>query len=470
MATQERLGPVARLASIPSASRSAHGQVRSQVVRGRSERATATIGATPDRQDADVTGQAEGAPRTAPQAHRQRTAAVTSAILSRSRRAGPVRAQPAEGAHAAEGAMAGTVAHVVGARPNFMKAAPVLRALAARGVEQRLIHTGQHYDRGLSGVFFDELDLPRPDIDLDVGSGSHAVQTAAVMVGLDAVFEAAAPALVVVYGDVNSTVAAALVCAKRRIALAHVEAGLRSFDPSMPEEINRRVTDQLSELLFVTSPEAIDNLRHEGLGPDGIEFVGNPMIDTLLANLDRFDAQAARRHYELAGPYAVATLHRPANVDGPEAAGAMVAMLAGASAILPIVLPLHPRGRASLEAAGLRPGPRLLIVEPLGYVAFMSLVRGAAVVVTDSGGIQEETTILGVPCLTVRRNTERPITISHGTNRLVEPDAVVAAVRDIIAGPPAPPSELPPLWDGHAGERVATVVERWLAARLAATA
>ena len=288
--------------------------------------------------------------------------------------------------------MAGTVAHVVGARPNFMKAAPVIRALAAQGVDQRLIHTGQHYDRGLSGVFFEELDLPRPDIDLEVGSGSHAIQTAGIMVGLDAVFDAAAPALVVVYGDVNSTVAAALVCAKRGIALAHVEAGLRSFDPSMPEEINRRVTDQLADLLFVTSPEAIENLRHEGLGPTGIEFVGNPMIDTLLANLERFDVEAARRRYELAGSYAVATLHRPANVDAPPAARAMVAMLAGASAILPVVLPLHPRGRASLEAAGLRPGPRLLVVEPLGYVAFMSLVRGAAVVERYFGDENSATT------------------------------------------------------------------------------
>ena len=361
--------------------------------------------------------------------------------------------------------MAETVIHVVGARPNFMKAAPVVRALGLRGVRQLLVHTGQHYDQAMSGVFFGELDLPEPDINLDVGSGSHAAQTAAIMVKLDAVLEDIVPALTVVYGDVNSTLAAAVVAAKRLLPLAHVEAGLRSFDPTMPEEINRRVTDLLADLLFVTSPEAIDNLRHEGIGPGGVEFVGNPMIDSLLANLERFDVAAARREHDLEGPYAVATLHRPANVDGPAAAGRVVAMLEGVSQVLPVVLPLHPRGAASMAEAGLTPGPRLRVLDPLGYIPFLSLVRGATVVVTDSGGIQEETTILGVPCLTVRPNTERPITITHGTNRLVTPEEVPDAVEAIVAGPPVAAPSPPPLWDGHAGERIADAIERWLAER-----
>lgn len=363
--------------------------------------------------------------------------------------------------------MAGTVAHVVGARPNFMKAAPVVRALERRGIEQLLIHTGQHYDPGLSGVFFRELDLPEPDVNLGVGSGSHATQTATIMVELDRVLEEVQPRLTVVYGDVNSTLAAAVVCAKRLLPLAHVEAGLRSFDRTMPEEVNRLVTDQLSDLLFVTSPEAVDNLRREGVGPEGIEFVGNPMIDTLLANLDRFDVDAARRAHDLAGPYAVATIHRPGNVDDPTAARRIVAMLDGASGILPVVLPLHPRGAAALAQAGLRAGPRLRVVDPLGYVAFLSLVRGATVVITDSGGIQEETTILGIPCLTVRPNTERPITITHGTNRLMTPEAVPDAVRAILVDPPAAPTTTPPLWDGRAGDRIGTAIVDWLRDRAA---
>ena len=364
--------------------------------------------------------------------------------------------------------MAETVAHVVGARPNFMKAAPVIRALEARGVAQTLIHTGQHYDRGMSDVFFDELGLPEPDLNLGVGSGSHAEQTAAVMTAFDRVVADLAPALIVVYGDINSTLAAAVVAAKRLLPLAHVEAGLRSFDRTMPEEVNRIVTDRLSDLLYVTSPEAIENLRAEGIGPAGVEFVGNPMIDTLLANLDRLDAAAARAAHGLDGPYAVATLHRPANVDAASAADAIVRMLRGVTAELPLVLPLHPRGAATLAAAGLRADDRLRILEPLGYVPFLSLVRGAAVVVTDSGGIQEETTVLGVPCLTVRPNTERPITITHGTNRLVTPDEVPAAVRAIVAHPPAPPSTPPPLWDGQAGERIAASVAGWLERRATA--
>ncbi|MEO7118047.1 MAG: UDP-N-acetylglucosamine 2-epimerase (non-hydrolyzing) [Candidatus Limnocylindrales bacterium] len=352
--------------------------------------------------------------------------------------------------------------HVVGARPNFVKAAPVLRALTNLGVVQRLLHTGQHYDDAMSDVFFRELDLPRPDISLGVGSGSHGVQTAAIMVALEQAFTADRPPLVVVYGDVNSTLAAAIVCAKLSIPTAHVEAGLRSFDRSMPEEINRVVTDSLSELLFVTSPEGVDQLEHEGARPESIHFVGNPMIDTLLTHLVRFDPGPVRRRLDVPERYAMATLHRPANVDDPVSARALVQALAAVAATLPIVLPLHPRGRATLEAAGLGQTTGIQVIEPLGYLDFLSLVRGATLVITDSGGIQEETTILGVPCLTLRPNTERPITISHGTNRLVTPADLPGAVAAVLAVPRGARKTAPPLWDGHAGERIAEIIEEWL--------
>jgi UDP-N-acetylglucosamine 2-epimerase (non-hydrolysing) len=244
--------------------------------------------------------------------------------------------------------------------------------------------------------------------------------------------------------------------------MAHVEAGLRSFDDAMPEEINRRVTDLLSELLFVTSPEVSTTSWPAGR-PPAIHFVGNPMIDTLLTHLERFDVERMRTALDLRERYAVATVHRPSNVDDPEQAARIVAMLEGVAGLLPLIVPLHPRGRPTLEAAGLRADDRLRVVDPLGYVDFLSLVRGAALVVTDSGGIQEETTILRVPCLTVRPNTERPITISHGTNRLVEADAVLPIARAILDGDLALPDEAPPLWDGHAGERIADVVVTWLA-------
>lgn len=352
------------------------------------------------------------------------------------------------------------VVHVVGARPNFMKAGPVVKALARRGVRQLVIHTGQHYDRAMSDVFFTDLDLPEPDLNLAVGSGSQAAQTAALLTALEPALLDLAPAMTVVYGDINSTLATALVASKLHLPMAHVEAGLRSFDMTMPEEVNRRVTDVLADLCFTTSPEARDNLEREGVAGERIHFVGNPMIDTLLANLDRLDADAARDAHGLVGAYAVATLHRPANVDSQEAALALVAMLRDVAARLPVVLPLHPRGRATLEGAGLMDIPDLTVVEPLGYVAFLSLVRGATLVITDSGGIQEETTILGVPCLTVRPNTERPITISHGTNRLVRPEEVAGAVDGVLAGAAGTrPSDPPPLWDGHAGERIAAILQ-----------
>ena len=353
------------------------------------------------------------------------------------------------------------IVHVVGARPNFMKAGPVIRALTDLGIEQEVVHTGQHYDRALSAVFFEQLGLPEPTRNLEVGSGTQAGQTAALLVALEAALLPVQPSIVVVYGDVNSTIAAALVCSKAGLRIAHVEAGLRSFDRTMPEEINRVVTDALSDVLYTTSPEALDNLRNEGVAEAKVEFVGNPMIDTLLANLDRFDVEAARATYGLPDAYAVATLHRPANVDAPEAAAAVVEMLRGVGARLPVILPLHPRGRATLEAAGLSAVDGVRLIDPLGYIEFMSLVRGARLVVTDSGGVQEETTILGVPCLTVRPNTERPITITHGTNRLLRPDAVAVTVDEILRSPAAlHPNEPPPLWDGHAGERIAASLAR----------
>ena len=350
-----------------------------------------------------------------------------------------------------------SVAHVVGARPNFMKAAPVLGALAAAGVPQRLIHTGQHYSAGMSDVFFRELGLPEPDVNLGVGSGSQGSQTGALMIALERDLAAERPDLVVVYGDVNSTLAAALVAAKTGIAFAHVEAGLRSFDRAMPEEVNRVVTDILATLLFTTSPEAADNLAAEGVDLDRVHFVGNPMIDTLLRERDRFDPAEITARLGVAGDYGVVTLHRPSNVDDPPAARRVADALNGLSRLLPLVIPLHPRGRDSLADAGLADSDRTRIVDPLGYVDFLSLVTGARLVATDSGGVQEETTVLGVPCLTMRRNTERPITITHGTNRLVEPEELVAVAESVLGARPEP-RDPPPLWDGRAGERIAAVI------------
>jgi len=384
--------------------------------------------------------------------------------------------------------MSATITHVLGARPNFVKAAPVIRALAALGHAQRVVHTGQHYDERMSDVFFVQLGLPRPDVNLGVGSGTQATMTAGVLTGMEREFLDNPPSLAVLYGDVNSTVGAALAGAKLGVPLAHVEAGLRSFDNTMPEEINRRLTDQLCDLLFCTSPEALGHLAREGRPDGAMHFVGNPMIDTLLASLDKFDAGAARAAYGLEGRrYVVATLHRPANVDSPERAAGLVRALHEVAAELDVIIPLHPRGRATLTAAGLlSPGgttprtprgapdgsaivsdahsPRVHVIEPLGYIEFMSLVRGAAAIVTDSGGVQEETTLLRVPCLTLRPNTERPITITSGSNRLVTSDELAAAVlKACDDGPYA--GDLPPLWDGQAGPRIARVITAWLAAR-----
>ncbi|MBB5776264.1 UDP-N-acetylglucosamine 2-epimerase (non-hydrolyzing) [Nonomuraea jabiensis] len=355
------------------------------------------------------------------------------------------------------------VLHVLGARPNFVKAAPVVRALGELGVRQGIIHTGQHYDALMSDVFFADLGLPEPVANLGVGSGSHAKQTAALLVGLEEVVQEQEPDLVVVYGDVNSTLAAILVCAKLGVRTAHVEAGLRSFDRGMPEEVNRVVTDALADVLFATSPEALAYLANEGVPASKVHLVGNPMIDSLYAALPSLDPAPVVERLAIPARYAVATLHRPANVDTPEAAKELVDAVLEVSRQIPIVVPVHPRGKARLAEAGLVDGESIKVVDPLGYVDFLSLVRGAALVVTDSGGVQEETTVLGVPCLTLRPNTERPITITHGTNRLVTPALLPAAAEKALAdGAATPAGELPVLWDGQAGMRIARVISAWL--------
>jgi UDP-N-acetylglucosamine 2-epimerase (non-hydrolysing) len=356
------------------------------------------------------------------------------------------------------------VAHVVGARPNFVKMAPVFAALAARGVGQVLVHTGQHYGDQLSGSLFRDLGLPAPNINLGVGSGSHASQTASLMTGLERTFVELQPALVVVYGDVNSTLAAALVAAKLPMAIAHVEAGLRSFDMTMPEEINRRLCDVVCDLLFATSPEAMTNLANEGVDLRRVHFVGNPMIDSLLLHLDELDPARIQSGLGLPARYALATVHRPSNVDTAESAGEVVAGLSAVAALVPVVLPLHPRGRPKLNAAGLEQVPGISVLEPLGYVDFLSLLKGASLVITDSGGVQEEATVLGIPCLTCRDTTERPVTISHGTNRLVSWSELSFVARELLAREPNRATGRPPLWDGHAGERIAQVIHEWLGA------
>ena len=355
-----------------------------------------------------------------------------------------------------------SLTHIVGARPNFMKAAPVVDALDGLGVDQMLIHTGQHYDPVMSQVFFDELGMREPDRYLGIGSGSHAEQTARLLQALEAEFMETEPRAVVVYGDVNSTLAATLAAAKLDIPAAHVEAGLRSFDRTMPEEINRVVTDSLATLHLVTSPEAIGYLAKEGAAVDGIHFVGNSMIDTLERVRPRLDAEAVRSRLGIPDEFALVTLHRPANVDDHERAVSIVTALREVADRLPLVFPIHPRGREALRAAGLFEIPSLLALDPLGYFDFTALMSVAAVVITDSGGIQEETTILDVPCVTVRPNTERPITISHGTNQLSEPGDLVRRVDAILDGTYAAPVNRPPLWDGHAGVRGAAVLESWL--------
>jgi UDP-N-acetylglucosamine 2-epimerase (non-hydrolysing) len=348
------------------------------------------------------------------------------------------------------------VLHVVGARPNFMKLAPVLSALEKRrGVRQTVVHTGQHYDANMSDVFFQQLQIPAPDVNLAVGSGTHSQQTAEIMSRFEPVILERKPDLVLVYGDVNSTVATALVCAKLRVRVGHVEAGLRSFDRSMPEEINRLVTDQLADLLFTPSEDGDANLQREGVAPEKIFRVGNVMIDSLVRLLPAAK-QCVTNGYPQS--FGLVTLHRPSNVDNSEVLKEILTSLLEVSRDLAIVFPTHPRTRQRIAEFGLNVG-QLRFSDPLPYVEFLALERRAQVVITDSGGIQEETTYLGVPCLTLRTNTERPITVSLGTNTLVGQDRrrLQRELSEILSGR-GKKGTAPPLWDGHAGERIAEVL------------
>ena len=352
---------------------------------------------------------------------------------------------------------------VAGARPNFMKIAPVMAALAEAGITAQLLHTGQHYDAAMSDRFFADLGIPRPDHHLEVGSGSHAVQTAEVMKRFEPVLESVQPQAVLVVGDVNSTIACALVAAKRGVRVIHVEAGLRSYDRGMPEEINRVLTDQLSDLLFITEKSALANLQREGIDPARVEFVGNVMIDTLYRNLEHA-VPASQTLGTVLSSYAVLTLHRPSNVDDPATLAALLDVVAEINRSLPVVVPLHPRTRSNIEKFGFTAKlDGLHILPPLGYLEMLGLMRDAKLVLTDSGGIQEETTALGVPCLTLRENTERPITIAEGTNTLVgpDPDAIRAAFREVMANG-GKAGRIPEYWDGRAAMRIAHTLKAWL--------
>ena len=340
-----------------------------------------------------------------------------------------------------------------------MKVKPVLDALERLGAETVLVHTGQHYDPAMSDVFFEELGLRSPDHYLGVGSGTQAETTARVMTAFEPLVERVRPDAVVVVGDVTSTLACALVAAKAGCLVGHVEAGLRSRDWSMPEEVNRVVTDRVSNLLFAPSPDAVDNLRSEGYLPHQIHLVGNVMVDTLLANLERAKERDVPSHLGLArGRYGLVTLHRPANVDDPVTLGQLIGVLGRLSAECPLIFPVHPRTAKVLAGLSLPAG--LYAVEPLGYLDFIALESTAAVVLTDSGGVQEETTVLGVPCLTLRENTERPITVTEGTNVVVgrDPERILSAARHALDGKVMP--RRPALWDGRAGQRVAEILVR----------
>ena len=357
--------------------------------------------------------------------------------------------------------------HVVGTRPNFVKMAPVIAALrsADPGGHHVLVHTGQHYDRMMSDVFLEELGVPEPDHMLGVGSGTHARMLAAVLEAIEPVLEAEEPELVIVPGDVNSTLAAALACAHLRIPLAHVESGLRSFDRSMPEEVNRVLTDQVSDLLFTHSPEAERNLAAEGIGGDRVRMVGNTMIDSLVALEGRFRERRACEALGVEpGSYLLVTLHRPALVDGSLLEPA-IERLGEVAAAMPVLFPVHPRTRARIADGGIAVPEGLTLLDPVGYLDFLSLEADARALLTDSGGIQEETTYLGVPCFTLRDNTERPITIEAGTNTLLGLDpARIAEIPELLDGAEEGSGEPPPLWDGHAATRLAADVAAYLGA------
>ncbi len=374
---------------------------------------------------------------------------------------------------------------VAGARPNFMKIAPLMAAFGERpAISPVLVHTGQHYDRVMSDLFFRELGIPEPDMNLGVGSASHAVQTAEIMRAFEPVVVAEKPDAVLVVGDVNSTIACGLVAVKMGAKLIHVEAGLRSFDRSMPEEINRLLTDAISDLLFCSELSGVENLRREGVPEKKIHFVGNVMIDTLLTNREKAERSGvlATLGVDEGRSYAVVTLHRPSNVDDPAMMGPIMVALDEIGREMPVIFPVHPRTRAMLEngvrssnsafctqEAGRKPGGQggrkaaasgLILLDPLGYLDFLKLMAHARVVLTDSGGIQEETTILGTPCLTLRDNTERPVTVEMGTNRLVgsDPERILAAWREVMADAGCQKPVQPPLWDGRAAQRIADIL------------
>lgn len=364
---------------------------------------------------------------------------------------------------------------VAGARPNFMKIAPIVRALQAsrsgNGLSFKIIHTGQHYDREMNDVFFEELGIPQPDVFMAAGGGSHAQQTAKIMLGFEELCEKERPAAVLVVGDVNSTLACSIVAKKLQIPVAHVEAGLRSGDMSMPEEINRLVTDSISDWFFATEPAACEHLRREGKAESNVHYVGHVMVDNVLYQADKL-AQADTSGFETSafkaqqGRYGVVTLHRPSNVDEPATFARIAGALKEIAQDLPLIFPVHPRTRANIEKFGIDLGPNVTLAGPQAYMAFLNLWKDAAVVLTDSGGLQEETTALGVPCITIRENTERPVTVDEGTNVLAgtDPEAIVREARKVLRGE-GKQGRRPQLWDGRAAERIVAVLARELAAR-----
>jgi UDP-N-acetylglucosamine 2-epimerase (non-hydrolysing) len=355
---------------------------------------------------------------------------------------------------------------VCGARPNFMKIAPIMKALKESGrFETLLVHTGQHYDKKMSELFFDELKIPRPDVNLEVGSGTHTVQTAEIMKRFEPVVLDFKPDYVLVVGDVNSTIACGLVAVKLGVKLVHVEAGLRSFDRRMPEEINRVLTDRVSDLLFVTEQSGVDNLKNEGINSDRVHFVGNVMIDTLMANREKAEKSDILQRLKLDEKgYAVVTLHRPSNVDNMERLGEIVTAFEEISKEVKIVFPIHPRTQNNVKGDDLERRilgmENLILLEPVGYLDFLCLTSKACLVMTDSGGIQEETTILGVPCMTLRENTERPVTVTEGTNRLVRltSDEILRNYREIMDNLDSFGARVPKYWDGRAAGRIADVL------------
>ena len=368
-----------------------------------------------------------------------------------------------------------TIFLVAGARPNFMKIAPLYKALkdcaeANNSINPTIIHTGQHYDPKMSEIFFSDLGIPEPECNLGVGSGSHAEQTARIMVEFEKVIQREKPDLIVVVGDVNSTIACSLTAKKLGVPVAHVEAGLRSFDMTMPEEINRMLTDTISDMLFVTEQAGLDNLKMEGIDEGKVHFVGNVMIDTLLSNLERINdedfqptqivSDFTRNNEE----YGVLTLHRPSNVDNDDVLRGIIEAISEISQKLPILFPVHPRARKRIETlVRSKESSNIVLTEPIGYLDMLYAVQGAALVLTDSGGLQEETTVLAVPCITIRHNTERPCTIDLGTNYLVgtDPGRIISTAREILDGN-GKTGTLPPLWDGRASERIAEVIINYL--------